>query len=679
MSDATTRRYRRWLVHRDEDTITWLSPVGAHGIGYDAVRELEELIPWLRQSSRGVVLHLGTETAVIGTELDLLRHIANSETPLEELQALQKVFRRLAGLPITSVALIDGRCSGLALELALNCRWRLASDAPHTRLAFDDIDLGVHPLGGTSVRLPALVGSKQALRLLVDGSELNAMHAQRLGLVDHLEAPARLPGVAAALARRKQLRPSRSLAVRISKLPWLRKLAAQRLRAQYQREPDEQHLPARAALFDLWEQQAVVDPYQAEAESFVRLVRAEPTRARVHLSRARRGLARLTAGHRPPHQVHVVGAGPMGRALAARAVLHGFNVTLQDTEKRQLAAAVRETYAYLKETLLDTHRARAVLDRLQPDPEGHGARRATFVLEATTEDLETKGEVLRALDLQLRPGAVLASTTASLDLIALADRLIHPERFLGLHFLNPVSPSPIVELATTARTDPSARDLACGLLERLELLAMPVNAQVGYLINRCLVAVLDEAALLFDEGVSATVIDAAARRFGMREGPLEFADRVGLAHEMITSRNVAESHDREPSHTLETLVASGRLGASSGAGFYDYREGEPIKAPPGPDHTSLDDVADRLLYRLLNEAVACLREGVVDEPETIDIGLVLGAGFPVYRGGPLYFLWHRGIEASEHRLHELTNYYGERFEPDAGWALLAERTAHYGG
>lgn len=679
MTEHNRAHPQRWTMSWDRHAIVWLEPYPPNiGLDGEALAELGALLAQARErDARALVLRLTEESASEGTDLALLRELAESDAPLPALRELQGIFSTLAGLPIPTVAIIDGVCEGVVLELALACRYRLCSDRVATRLAFTELQLGVHPLGGTTVRLPHLVGSLHALELFLEERILRAWRASEIGLVDRILPQHRLRAAATAMALQNRPLAVPPLSARLSNVPWLRPFLARRLHRQYLHGLDPAHDPAPFALVELWERQSITDAERAEAESLIKLVRGEPARNRLHVAALSRRLRRQTQGHTPPRHVHIVGAGAMGRALAVRAAMHGMRVTLEDRTPRQLAAAIRYANLWLEKELSDREQVAAAIDRLHPDLGGRGASRADLLIEAVDEDLEIKLDVLRQLDSRLASHAVIASTTTSLPLNELAGALSAPRRLVGLHFSNAAALAPLVELATLPATTDSARRLALGFVNALELAALPVAASAGYLLNRCLDAFLNEATILFDEGIDATTIDQAALRFGMRQGPLEMADRIGLDREYQAAQNLAQAHGHEPSGALALLVENGRLGRKTGAGFYDYKAGEPVRVMPDLGHLSLDDISDRLIYRLLNEAIRCLREKVVADAELIDAGMVLGAGFPAFRGGPVRYLTRRGVEASAHRLRELASLYGPRFEPDPGWeALAALEPAH---
>ncbi len=270
----------------------------------------------------------------------------------------------------------------------------------------------------------------------------------------------------------------------------------------------------------------------------------------------------------------------------------------------------------------------------------------------------------------MKPGALLATNTSSLMLEPLAQQLANPQRLVGLHFFNPVAQMPLIEIVRSAQTDPAVQQSAIAFARRLDKLPVPCRSAPGFVVNRVLMPYLQEAMLAAQEGVPLTVIDAAAVSFGMPMGPIELADVVGLKVALDVGEIIA-AELRRPAPDLTRLkekVAAGELGRKSGAGFYVWRDGKPVKPPSAA--TAPPDLIDRLILVLVNECVACLREQVVDEPDLIDAAVIFGTGFAPFRGGPLAYARSRGLGAIEARLGELAGRYGARFRPDSGWAAF---------
>ncbi|MFM7800216.1 MAG: 3-hydroxyacyl-CoA dehydrogenase NAD-binding domain-containing protein, partial [Planctomycetota bacterium] len=314
--------------------------------------------------------------------------------------------------------------------------------------------------------------------------------------------------------------------------------------------------------------------------------------------------------------------------------------------------------------------------RLRADLAGDGLAKADVVIEAIVENAEAKRALYAKIEPQLQPGAVIATNTSSIRLEELSSALTVPGRLVGLHFFNPVSQMPLIEIVQGAATAPESTGTAIALARRLDKFPLPCRSAPGFLVNRVLSAYMQEAMLAGREGVPLPVIDATAVDFGMAMGPVELSDIVGLDICRHVGGIVAGALGRPLPDTreLDERIAAGKLGKKSGEGFYLWRDGKPVKDAGGDAASRADaapaDLQDRLMLALANEAVACLREGVVEDADKIDAGMIFGAGYPPFRGGPLKAARDRGVAECVKRLEELAAGHGPRFTPDAGWSLL---------
>jgi 3-hydroxyacyl-CoA dehydrogenase/enoyl-CoA hydratase/3-hydroxybutyryl-CoA epimerase len=289
------------------------------------------------------------------------------------------------------------------------------------------------------------------------------------------------------------------------------------------------------------------------------------------------------------------------------------------------------------------------------------------VIEAIFEDIEAKQGLYREIEPLIRPDALLATNTSSIPLETLSEALARPERLVGVHFFNPVAQMQLVEVVSSPITAPEVAKQAAAFVRRIDRLPLPVKGTPGFLVNRVLMPYLLEAVALESEGVPAAVIDQAATQFGMPMGPILLADTVGLDICLSVAEILAQQLHGSVPERLRELVAAGRLGRKSGQGFYSYKGGKPDKAKLDKEDKIAPEITDRLMFRYFNEAVACLREGVVADADLLDAGMIFGTGFAPFRGGPMHYVEMTGLPHGRQRLEELENVYGERFHPDPAW------------
>ena len=615
----------------------------------------------------GVILCSGKASGFIaGADVREFEKIDDPAQATELAQLGQQVFSRLESLPYPSVAVIHGFCLGGGLELALACTYRIARDDPGTRLGLPEVRLGIHPGFAGTVRLPPLVGDLVALDMMLTGRALSAREARRRGLVDELVPERHLMNAAVAFLKKN---PPPRKAPWYQRVPawkplrsWVVKLMARRVR----RKAHPDHYPAPWRILNLWRDQARED---REAESLGELLVARSSRNLVHVFLLAEALKRhgKAQAHDIEH-VHVIGAGVMGADIAIWAANKGFRVSLQDREPEILARAVKKAHGFFKSRLKDPRAVQEAMDRFMPDLEGHGLKRADLVIEAIVEKIGPKQELFRAVEQKVRPQALLATNTSSIPLEVIGEALKDPSRLVGLHFFNPVAKMQLVEIVRGTQTSEAALGRARAFTGAIERLPLDVKSSPGFLVNRILMPYLLEAVKMAEEGVSLVTIDNAATEFGMPMGPITLADTVGLDICLSVAEELAGPLRIDVPERLRELVGQGHLGRKSGQGFYQYDAHGKRQTPPQEKIAADVPVTERLVLRLLNEAVACLREGVVVEPDAVDAGMVYGTGFAPFLGGPMRYVESLGVTGISHSLHRLSQEYGPRFNPDAGWS-----------
>ena len=670
--------WRNWTLGRDADGIDWLildKPGGsANVLTIDVLSELDDVLSHLeRDLPKGLVLRSAKPSGFIaGADINEFTAMTDAAMTQERLREANGVVDRLDRLATPTVAVVHGYCLGGGLEIALACDYRIAVE--DARLGFPEVMLGLHPgLGGT-VRLPRLINPLEAMTMMLTGRNVRASRAKSLGLVDAVvpERHVKAAAIAAVTGSIKRQRGHWLGAVINSH--YGRALAAQRMRKETAKKAPVAHYPAPHALIDLWEKHGgnARDMQRAEIASFARLLVTDASRNLVRVFFLREKLKKLAAGDWAPRHVHVIGAGAMGGDIAAWCAWNGFAVTLADTQAAAVAKAVARAAELFGKIGHTRSEIRAALDRLTPDIEGEGVRSADLVIEAVPESLELKRKVYAAIHAKMKADAILATNTSSIPLEELRFGLRRPDEFIGLHFFNPVSRMPLVEVVS--HDEASADVLAKGraFLGRIDRLPAPVKSAPGFLVNRALTPYMLEALVMLGEGFKRETIDAAAESFGMPMGPIELADTVGLDICLHVAEMLKKSLDRpmpDVSQALRTRVEVGDLGRKTGRGFYEWKHGEAVKDRDAPK--SSKEMTDRLILPMLDVCVGCLREGIVADEDTVDGAMVFATGFAPFRGGPMHYARARGADNVRAALDQLAQRYGERFRPDPGWEQLA--------
>lgn len=627
--------------------------------------ELEDVLEHLyTEAPPGVILGSDPERAfAMGADVTEFAKLENRDQALAMLRRGQKLFQDWANLECPTVAVIRGHCLGGGLELALACDYRIAESGSQVQIGLPEVRLGIHPGYGGSVRLPALVGDLKALRMMVTGKATSDAGALKLQLVDAVAPRRQLYAAAREIIRRRPDPHRPSWRDRVPHVPALRGAVAWAYARGVKSVAPKEHYPAPYRLLQHWgdlsEDSDVA--LESEAQSVADLFESPQARQMTRIFLLRQELRSQASGGKATSSVHVVGAGVMGGDIAIWCALNGLRVTLQDTEPERIAPVIRRARRMLDRRPEDTQ---ATLDRLIPDPEGHGARLADLVIEAIPENLKAKQDLYRELQSRMRPDALLATNTSSLPLEGLAEVLDEPSRLVGIHFFNPVSKMPLVEVIYHDPGQQPLIDRAAGFVRHIRRVPLVVKSSPGFLVNRVLMPYLLEAVRLREEGLSVATIDRAATAFGMPMGPLKLADMVGLDVCLAAGSVLAEARGAEIPKTLAEMVEAGNLGRKTGQGFHHWKNGEASRLH-GRKPTR--DCEDRLILSMVREAVHCLHEGLVERADWIDAGLVLGTGFAPFTGGPLELVRKRSVETVQRRLEGLEKRCGPRFSPGPGW------------
>jgi 3-hydroxyacyl-CoA dehydrogenase/enoyl-CoA hydratase/3-hydroxybutyryl-CoA epimerase len=674
---STPSTWRHWKLARDDDGIAWLvidkQDASANTLSEDVLTELDDVLATLeRDLMKALIIRSGKRSGFIaGADIGEFRGMTDAAEIDARLTRAHTVIDRLDRLKTPTVAVIHGYCLGGGLELALACDFRIAVE--DARLGFPEVMLGLHPgLGGT-VRTPRLINPIEAMSLMLTGRTLRASRAKSLGLVDAVTQERHVRAAAtAAIAGRLKTSRGNLLGKIINTAPG-RKLAARRMRAETAKKAPVEQYPAPHALIDLWETHGGNSRAMQKAEiaSFARLMVTETSRNLVRVFFLREKLKGLADGDWSGKRVHVIGAGAMGGDIAAWCAWHGFTVSLADMKAEPLAKAIERAADLFGKIGHKRTDIRDALDRLIPDLKGEGVRSADLVIEAVPETLELKKKVYAATEPKMRADAILATNTSSIPLEQLRGGLRRPDRLLGLHFFNPVSRMQLVEVVSHDQVSPDVLKKARAFLGRIDRLPAPVKSAPGFLVNRALTPYMLESMVMLDEGVKRETIDAAALKFGMPMGPVELADQVGLdicLHVAETLKSGLNRPMPDVPAWLREKVEKGELGRKTGKGLYDWKDGEVVKAPDAPPPT--DDMTDRLILPMLDVCVACLREGVVADEETVDGAMIFATGFAPFRGGPIHYAKARGVAKILEVLSRLQQQYGERFRPAPGWDRL---------
>jgi 3-hydroxyacyl-CoA dehydrogenase/enoyl-CoA hydratase/3-hydroxybutyryl-CoA epimerase len=667
---------------------------GANVFDAATLDELNEHLDFVENdaSLRGLIIASAKKSIFIaGADLKTLLQQAQSGDMRAFIAHGQQVFNRLAQLKIPTIAAIHGASAGGGYEVTLACDYRIASDDPATRIGLPETTLGLIPAWGGCTRLPRLIGVEKAAEVITKGKLYSAEEAGKLGLVDGVASRDKL----LELARKKLGDGKRKLEARAPASP-----PSQEIRPP---KPHGNAAPERAN--EIISKTLSISPDESsrmELDTIFDLGKTEPTQNLIRnfflAEKYKKGTSKTPQG-KVLHAA-VIGAGVMGSGIAQWLSSRGVTVILRDIARDQVdrgLANIEKTYAdAVKRGLMTEEKAKAGRARIVASTAPMELRDVQFIIEAASEKFEVKKEIFCELGMQAGPKTIVATNTSALPVGKLADTTVSPEHVLGLHFFNPVSRMKLVEVVLAKQTSNDTRDRSLAFVRQVGKLPVIVRDSPGFLVNRVLFPYLLDAAALFESGVDPVKIDNALLQWGMPMGPLRLIDEIGVDITIDIGNTLEKAYGRRDHvSTVLTWLRDGQmLGRKTGAGFYEYegkaqtpneslvkwrasRRSEripqpreesrnPVASSRGDSAGSLDsapdDVANRLIFLMVNEAARCVEENVVASPEDADYGMILGTGFAPFRGGPLRFAEHFGLKKVVDGLERLART-EEKFSP----------------
>ena len=601
---------------------------------------------------------------------------------------LHNLITALESSPKPVVAAIEGTCLGGGLEVALGCHYRVAGES--AKLGLPEVKLGLLPGAGGTQRLPRLVGVENAINVIVGGEPVPAKLFKGSPLLDALVPGDPLPEAiklaaekGAAIAAGGKLPKVRDCKVAGANTEAILGFARTTIRATYP------NFPAPLKCLDAIEA-AATQPFDeglaTERRLFMELMTTPVSRALRHAFFAERAAAKIrdVPQSTPTREVKtaaVIGAGTMGTGIALNFLNAGIPVFLLEVGQEALdkgVTRIRDTFAgQVKKGRLKQADAEGRAALLKPTLKYEDIASADMVIEAVFEDMSVKEKVFRTLDGVMKPGAILATNTSTLDVDRIASATKRPADVIGTHFFSPANVMKLLEVVRGKATSKEVLASTMKLAKSLRKTAVVSGVCDGFIGNRMLEQYLRQALFMLDEGASPAQVDVAIEKFGFAMGPFRMSDLAGNDigwH--IRKRRAAEQPDLKYSKVADKLCELGRFGQKTGGGWYDYRPGDRTAYPSpvvdeliathrktlalAPRKLDSREIIDRLVYALVNEAAKILEEGIAQRASDIDVVYLTGYGFPLWRGGPMCYADEVGVYGVAQRMRELArNPYGD--------------------
>jgi len=669
---------------------------GANIFDAATLKDLSDHVRFIENeaSLKGVIVTSAKQSIFIaGADLQSLLRQAQTGEMRAFIAEGQQVFNRLVALKIPTVAAIHGACAGGGYEITLACDYRVASNDPATRIGLPETTLGLIPAWGGATRLPRLIGVAAAAEVILKGKLYSADDALKAGLIDEIVPREQLMEAARKKLKEGKRQPSGPPTVE-------KEIAA---------PGGSNPAPGRALeIIKGSPTNSIEQSLALEVNAIVELGETEATQNLIRNfflgDKFKKGTSKAPV-EKITHAA-VIGAGVMGSGIAQWLSSRGVSVILRDVSREQLDLGlgnIERTYGEaVKRGLMSEEKATQGRARIVASTQALEMRDVQIVIEAASEKLEVKKQIFHDLAVQTPAKAILATNTSALSISELGDATGEPGRVIGLHFFNPVSRMKLVEVVVGEGTSPETVERALAFTRQIGKLPVVVRDSPGFLVNRVLFPYLLDAAELYECGVDARKIDDALVEWGMPMGPLRLIDEIGLDITVDIAATLAGplgSRARTPK-ILTRMLEAKMLGRKSGGGFYRYegkqqtenealkdwrtvashserREAEPNvveesrgetvqdapRDPSTPLRSARDDITNRLIFLMVNEAARCLEEKVVATPEDADFGMMMGTGFAPFRGGPLRFADHFGLKKLVAEMDALHSRAGDKFIP----------------
>jgi 3-hydroxyacyl-CoA dehydrogenase len=607
---------------------------------------------------------------------------------MQKAPNLHNVIAAFESSPKPVVAAIEGMCLGGGLELAMGCHYRVA--AATAKLGLPEVKIGLLPGAGGTQRLPRLIGVENALNVILGGEAVPATLFKGSALLDAVASGEAVPAAvelasarAGASASGPALPKARDLRVRDPGVEALLLFARTTVKAAYA------NFPAPLKCIDAIEAAAMQrfdDGLLIERQLFGELMIGPVSRALRHAFFAERAAAKIpdvpeSTPTRTIKAAAIIGAGTMGTGIAINFLNAGIAVQLLEVGREALdkgVARIREIYAgQLKKGRLTPEVAASRAALLKPTLSYEEIAAADIVIEAVFEDMGVKEQVFATLDKVMKPGAILATNTSTLDVDRIAAITRRPADVIGTHFFSPANVMKLLEVVRGKATAKDVLATTMKLAKTLKKTAVVAGVCDGFIGNRMIEQYSRQALFMLDEGASLAQVDAAAEKFGFAMGPFRMSDLAGNDigwH--IRKRRYLEQPKMVYSKIADRLCELGRFGQKTGAGWYDYKPGDRSAYPSRvvdqliteyraanrltPRTLDAREIVDRLVYALVNEGARILEEGIALRASDIDIVYLTGYGFPVWRGGPMCYADEVGVYAVAQRMREFArNPYGD--------------------
>ena len=685
----------KFEINQNIATITFdLENEKVNKLSFEVLKEFDEKLNLVEENSEIKALVIDSakkDVFIAGADIKEIEQLTDEKEIFDSLMRVHRIFNKLENLPIPTIAYINGACMGGGLELALACKYRVLSTNEKTKLAFPEIKLGIFPGFAGTIRTPKLIGLVNALDLILTGKTVDAKKAYKINLADAIFDDAQKEfmledfvknAINGNLGSRKDF-------YLLNYKPFNEIIFKRTLKNLEDKVNPEFKAPfvALEVIKNTINQKDLETAINIEATEFSKIAITKESKNLIKLFFLFEKLNKnYEKTPNPISNVAVFGNGVMGKGIIwlFSKYLKDVRIKLRDINQAHgIIKDVAKIYTYLvKSRKMTQNQMDFKLNTISYTDKFNGLKNMQFVIEAIVEDEETKKQTYKQLETVLNENAIIATNTSSISIEKLGSELKNKENFLGVHFFNPVNLMPLVEVIPSKHTSKETINKVFELLISCGKTPILVGDCAGFIVNRILLPYLNEAAFIVSESSKIEHIDQLIKAFGMPMGPFALADTVGIDVGYKVASILHEAYgDRMPvAQLIEQMHEAKYLGKKSDeGGFYQYdgkddfvNEHVISMLPSNSKIISDEEIVQRCLYIMINEASRCLEENIVTDASIIDFAMITGTGFPAFRGGLLTYANEIGLKNILDSLKIFERDYGERFTPSNLLVKLVE-------
>jgi 3-hydroxyacyl-CoA dehydrogenase / enoyl-CoA hydratase / 3-hydroxybutyryl-CoA epimerase len=652
-------------------------------LSFEILKEFKEILNTIESDSsiKALVIDSAKKNIFIaGADIKEIEKLKDEKEVYEALMEVHEIFNKLENLTIPTIAYINGACMGGGLELALACKYRVLSTNEKTKLAFPEIKLGIFPGFAGTIRAPKLIGLVNALDLILTGKTVDAKKAYKLGLADMIFDDAQKEFMLDSFVKKAIYGTiNKKTNFKLLNYAPLNEIvfnkALKGLEAKVNKDFKAPYVALEVIKATI--NKELEDAIKIEAKEFAKLAVSKESKNMIKLFFLFEKLNKnYTKTQNPISNAIVLGNGVMGKGIIwlFSKYLKDVRIKIRDiSQANEIIKDVSKIYDYLIKTRKMTkNEAELKLNKISYTENFTGFKNFDFIIEAIVEDENIKKQTYAQIESLTNESGIIATNTSSISIEKLASEVKNKENFLGVHFFNPVNLMPLVEVIPNANTSKETINKVFELLISCGKTPILVGDCAGFIVNRILLPYMNEAAFILEQGSKIEKIDNVIKDFGMPMGPFTLADTVGvdIGYKVATILNESYGSRMPIASIIEKMYNAKLLGAKTKAGFYEYAGRDKyanshVTSMLENNNKIIEDeeIVQRCIYIMINEASRCLEENIVTDAAIIDFAMITGTGFPPYKGGLLSYANEIGLKNILESLRKFEKEYGSRFTP----------------